>query len=280
VRAREPAPSAPETQRPGLPRGVVQDEPDSAHADELRALRAQVEELDTALAGAQGELERLRNERLQQGLSDFLAGRAREFTAAQSSEHAVAHGVSRIRHREEGWFGSLPATMALLSEMARLGEAGIDYALRRVGDLNVDLQERGALVEVLPYIPHERILDFLLRDHPDLEYSVEPEYLQHQIEGLPTEAVRRHAREIGQVIGDGRGSDEQRLLVALALIHDIPESRQSLRRLLAAGEDAESALEAINWLGTGPARKYLEEVSRTHHDRALRERAAALLEEW
>lgn len=245
------------------------------------ALRAEVEELREALARAQDELARLRNERLQQALSGLLAVRANEFAATRSSERVVGGGLPRIRHRDTQWFGSLPAMIGLFWEIARLGDAGIDQLLRRVGDPNLDPGERGIICELLVYVPYKGVLEFLMTDHPDLEYSVDLEFLQYQAENLPTADVRPHARELNRLIAlDGGGTDELRLLVTLALVHEIPESRQLLRRVQGSEEHAQAVLEAVNWLGTGRAREYLEDVSRTHRDRTLRDQAAAFLEEW
>jgi hypothetical protein len=195
-----------------------------------------------------------------------------------------------LTNSKAGFLGGLEDAVELTVDFALCGEAGVDYLVEIMSDMDRPEEERILALETLCWLPHKKALEALLRSEYLEREAVAGHgdyvnYLFRQVTRLPTADLAEHLPTLNRVLlpvlSDGGGLDDRdaRVAAALAFRHG---SRQAWDLVCQpqVWEDPGDLLAQADAIHTERAREFVERIMTRHPDAEWRAHASELHRDW
>ncbi len=246
--------------------------------DERDLLLAQIQELETKNAQLRAAYEAASNECLNLSLEQTV----RNFSQKKTD-------VSLEVRWEEKWNPknsfNIDQDLMLLLDLARAGQAGIDFLYDTAVDEERTEDERDTAREVLGLIRDPNALAALLELPDPAKGTLEYKGIALQIGALSTDEVRPFVSEICQRVKEDLASDVNcygnatNVLALLAFAHEDNQARMMLQSSQILQGDILTALQTADKIHTEAARRFVERVA-NDADAKYQASAQSILDSW
>lgn len=266
-----------------VPAETAEDDQDALR-HELAAAQARIEELET-------ERDRLADQAMTEAILEVLAKRVDRISGENARERAEAVvGISqrRVALAEGQWFGGLADNFSMMAALGLLGDTGVERLMDIVLNESRPMKQRAAAFEALAFFPHVRAVELMLHppqsigefltDVPDLN-----EYLARSASWIPTADLSPLMSDLYEAGAPGAAAGDEgalQLVGVLGFVHDHEPAQRIFDDRTLRRDHGAALLEAAQWVGGDKAREFVEELSRRHSERAVRDQALAMLADW
>ena len=264
------------------------EEPESTVSQDAAASREESVKLHARLAVLEEERKSLGRDYLQLALKTAIESSGPATPAASiNARTRWEKGASEILAKRGGMFGGLEEGIALLLDIAALGEPGMRYLGLVANDGTRPDEERELALQMLARLRHPAAFDILaaFRDDGILELDYPYDLIRGHVASLPTQDIARRIPEmlnrIDSELGANNFSPERvEVLLLLATTHGNPRARQLLKDARMRQENVRGALEAARAVHDPVAMAFVRDMAQYHEDPGHRRYAAQILEQW
>lgn len=257
----------------------------------IDAFREQLAEAQDRIRELEAEHEQQADRAMTDAILDVLANtidRSAADRARKRADSVLQGSQRRIDLKKNVMFGGLYDTISMLIALGRLGDTGVDKLIETALDESRPREQREAAFEALTFFPDARALEIILHPPEPMEDLVDgglefKEILARSASWVATDDLKPLMNDLYESGTPGAAHGDEnalQLMGVLAFVHGYEPAQKLFEdRSLQRGY-GRNLLIAAQWAGGDAARAYVEDLSRRHPERDVRDQAAAMLANW